>query len=77
MDFQDEDNETTQKKKILPARNPAYHLRQVYKNLAILGLNVVPGTWKDAQKDWSAYSIVTVLLSMRFGYALCQITDVI
>ena len=31
---------------MLPARNPAYHLRQVHKNLAILGLNVVPGTWK-------------------------------
>ena len=44
MDFQDEDNETTQKKNDATARNPAYHLRQVYKNLAILGLNVVPGT---------------------------------
>ena len=36
MDFQDEDNETIPKKTMLPARNPAYHLRQVYKNLAIL-----------------------------------------
>ena len=27
-----------------PARNPAFHLRQVYKSLAILGLNAVPRT---------------------------------
>ena len=93
MDFQDKNNETTPPIKDVtcggPARHPAYHLRQVYKKLAILGLNVVPGTWKlgwnllkrcaKGLKCLFHCRSAALLLSMRFGYALChwQITDVI
>ena len=46
MDCQDEDLVMTQKKTMIPVRNLrlASHLQQVYKNMAILGLDAVPNT---------------------------------
>ena len=79
MDFQDEDLVMTQKKTMIPVRNLrlASHLQQVYKNMAILGLDAVPNTWKDAPKVWkclfhyhsaAVYAIRLRTLSDKRGY---------